>query len=208
MNRLKSYFAAALDWSSSVPLWCWALLALGIVCLCSLPTGSSAAPAPVPPDMLSAIRAEIETVNGSVVTVDKSLQAQTAALGEIKQLLTEIRDQHSSGRRSRSTADGSSVPVPDTPSTSITLPSGESIELLALASKATGRFTVEGDHYRASLIGHGFEQSQLPADEGTCRLVYDGWKSSQAPPVQLQSSNRSQPPLRWQCNGKSCRLIR
>lgn len=207
MKKVLIYLAIAFEALCSVPLWCWGVLVLGLVGLCSIPAGSAAAPSPVPPDMLSAIRAEIKTVNGSVLTVDKSLQAQTAALGEIKQLLTEIRDQHGSGRRSRSTADSSSVPVPDTPPNTITLPSGESIDLLALASRATGIYSVEGGHYRASLISHGFNESQLPTDEGTCRLIYDGWKSSQAPPVQLQSANRFQAP-RWQCNGKSCRLIR
>ena len=131
-------------------------------------------------------------LSSTLFVVDQRQLAVVYALGEIKDLLTEIRDGRSGRRR---------TPAGDPRSVQLTLPSGETIDELSLASQATGRFTVEGGRYRDSLISHGFDGSQLPDDEGSCRAIYDGWKSSRHPTV-------SQSTPAYQCDGKRCWRVR
>jgi hypothetical protein len=192
MNRLKQYMRPLIDWTSSVPLWAWAIVGLVAVFLPAIIPASSSSSEVVPPDMLASIRSEIEGANGSILLVNQSVQSQTTALGEIKDLLTEIRDGRSGRRR---------TPAGDPRSVQLTLPSGETIDELSLASQATGRFTVANGRYRESLISHGFDASQLPDDDGSCRAIYDGWKSSRSPAV-------SQSAPAYQCDGKRCWRVR
>ena len=192
MTHLKQYLRTLIDWTSSVPLWAWAAVSLLAVSISAILPPSTGSTEVVPPDMLASIRSEIAGANGSVLLVNQSVQSQTTALGEIKDLLIEIRDGRSGRRR---------TPAGDPRSVQITLPSGETIDELSLASQATGRFTVEGGRYRDSLISHGFDGSQLPDDEGSCQRIYDGWKSSRHPTV-------SQSTPAYQCDGKRCWRVR
>lgn len=212
LTSVIDFCRSALTECSRWPLWVYALIGLGIFGLCSLPVQSDQQP---PPDLVAAVRADLQTLNQSASTVAESSGEVLAEVKTHTQLLTEIRDSLTSGRRraGESAISDPSSPLPpgegpgvrasvSTPS--ITLPDGSPVELLTLASRATGRFTVEGGRYRASLISHGFRDSELPADEGQCRLIYDAWKSSLAPTLQTASGYQP-PPQRMQwCSGGRC----
>lgn len=201
MNRLKSLVLSGYDRLCTVPPWIFGVVIL--LTIAGVAYSEHARPSPpddaAPADLVAAVRADIAAITKSTAQTDSSVASLVSEEKTHTQLLTEIRDLlKSPGRRVRSAETASATDQ-------ITLPDGTQHELLALVSRSTGRFTVEGGRYRAALLGSGFQDGELPTDEGQCRLIYDAWKSGQAP--QLQSASRYQAP-RYQCNGKSCRLVR
>lgn len=198
MNVLTAVSVAVIEKLSRLPFWLLLVVIGGVAAVLTIPLPHSSASQP-PPSLIEAVRADIQAVTAAQSKTHTVLESGNAEQKSQTVLLTEIRDLLKGPDRRARRADSAASGV------QITFPDGTHHDLLQLATQATGRFSVEGNRYRASLISHGFQESELPADEGQCRVIYDAWKSSQAP--QLQSAPRYQPP-RYQCDGKSCRLIR
>ena len=198
LTAVKDISVAVIEKLSRLPYWLLIVVIGGVAAVLTIPLPHSSASTPSP-SLVEAVRADIQSVTAAQSKTTAAIETGNAESKSHTQLLTEIRDLlKGPGRKARASDSG-----PE--NVSISFPDGTPHSLLDLATKATGRFTVENNRYRASLISHGFQESELPADEGQCRVIYDAWKSSQAP--QLQSAPRYQPP-RYQCDGKSCRLIR
>ena len=233
MNRMQAYVSVALDRLKDCPLWIYGVIGLLVAGVLYMPDNPASSP---PPDLVQAVRAEIASVATSSQATTAAVETGTVELKSHTQLLTEIRDLLQQPRRRVGAADSettaeysdaeSSVAAePDDPASPasappapaipcITLPDGTQHDLLTLIGRSTGAYLVDGGRYRESLLGHGFLDSELPADQGQCRLIYDAWKSSQAP--RLQSASQYSPPPQaaswqtsrqapqWRCSGGRC----
>lgn len=148
-------------------------------------------PAVPPPDLLASVRAEIQSTTSATRDLAPRVDASNGLLTEIRDALTELKDQ-GRPRRAREIS-------PASPQICLKVPNSPDTDVASLAAKATGRFTVGGGlTYQRALILDGFDATQVNAlDDETASKVYDGWKSS-----------HSSGPLRWQCSGGSCRLVR
>lgn len=172
-------------------------LALFVVA-CSRPSRSSTPPA----SLVDAVRAEISAATSSVGEVSTRVDTSNALLTEIRDALTDLKDQ-GKGHRANEAVSHQPSAVSPSPPLCLRVPGGPDTDITQLTARATGRFTVTGETYGQALIRHGFEPAEVQAlDEATAHQVYDGWRSSQPPPQQTQQAPQ------YQCQGGKCWRVR